>query len=146
MAMAMQTINASQDRSGVDDYNLSIELFRNILSTRLKGQRDMGAYIDRHLGTDYGPDKPLSEAAEAAGLPVSAFSWKSSVSFYADDYVSASFGYGAPHMNHYPMPDGRWLITTLSGGEMPTIIKAVMDGRLPELTVEAIVKAAEKAK
>jgi hypothetical protein len=53
-------------------------------------------------------------------------------------YVNGAFGYREPGENHYPLPDGRWLVTALSGRDMPHVVKAVLDGRLPELTVEGV--------
>jgi hypothetical protein len=136
MAMALHTINAGHDADTVDDMAAAVERFRTILSSKLKSARDNGGRVNRYLATDYGPEHELADAAKEAGVPTSLFSWKSSVSFYSDEYVSASFGYGADDVNHYPLPSGGWLICGLRGTNMPAIIKAVEEGRLPELTVE----------
>lgn len=148
---ALQAHLAEVQTAKVHDFDAAIERFREALAGRLKlcrdrsGELDGGKhpdgssstyYFNRSLGVDYGPDRDLAAAAEAAGIPRSAFSIKSRVSFYGDNYVSASFGYGQEETNHYPLPDGRWLVCKLSGGQMPLIIQAVLDGRLPELHVE----------
>lgn len=46
------------------------------------------------LGVDYGPDLPLAQVAEAAGINPSRFPWKTHVSVHTD-YVIASLGYGS---------------------------------------------------
>lgn len=134
----------------VDDYDAAIERFREILSAKLKFLRDHNGepdgtegkygpncyYFRRTLGTDYHPEPILADAATEAGVPHRAFSVKSTVHFFGDNYVSASFGYGAPDQYHYPLSDGSWLICQLTGNDMPTIIKAVEAGLLPEFTVE----------
>jgi hypothetical protein len=67
------------------------------------------------LGVDYGPDAVLSEAAKAAGLKME-FPWKTRMSFSTDN-VNFREGYGALDVFHYPMPEGGWLTTTLSGSK-----------------------------
>ncbi len=128
----------------------AIERFREALVTNMKFARDHEGeptgkegqygpetyYFDRCLSTDYSPDKSLREAADEAGIPHKLFSWKSSVNVYDPAAVCASFGYAAPAIYHYPLSGGRWLITKLRGEDMPLIIKAVEEGRLPELHVE----------
>ncbi len=47
------------------------------------------------LGVDYGPDLALAEAAEAAGISLSRFPWKTHMSV-TRNYVTASLGYRAP--------------------------------------------------
>lgn len=148
-AMALHIINAGRDRDQVN-YGEAIERFRRILSAQLKEARDKNGQptgrqgpngpefyrLERHLGTDH-PDPALAKAATEAGVPHSAFSWKSTVSFYDDGCVSASFGYGAPHFNHYPLSDGSWLVCQLRGEDMPKIIAAVESGVL-DLPVERV--------
>lgn len=147
---ALHNSNANHDLAKIDDFTASVERFREILVAKLKFGRDNEGQptgkqlsygpetvrFDRDLNTDYGPDQALGDAATEAGLPHSVFSWKSTVSFYSPTHVRSSFGYAAPDMNHYPLSGGRWLICELTGSQMPVIIQAVEDGRLPELTVE----------
>ncbi len=148
---ALQVMVADQQIAKLSDFNAAIEKFRVALVERLKFQRDHHmeftgqkrpngepdrVWFDRCLGVDYHPNLDLKAAADVAGIPSSAFSIKSRVSFYSRDCVMSSFGYGAPYQYHYPLPDGRWLICELSGEQMPLILAAVMDGRLPELFVE----------
>lgn len=151
----MAAMNAESAIAEVDDYAAAIERFRERLSTTLKFQRDnegkptgetnswgdVHYHLERHLETDYRPCETLAAAAREAGVPAKAFSWKSDVSFWADDHVSSKFGYAAQTLYHYPLSDGSWLICELRGPQMPLIIKAVEEGRLPELTVEPVAKA-----
>lgn len=151
MATGLAGMVLEQQLAKRDDYPGAIARFRTILTEKLKWLRDHDGeptgrqvhgrpetvYFDRSLDTDYNPDPVLAEAANAAGVPLRAFSWKSHVSFYDENCVGASFGYGAPYNYHYPLSDGRWLICRLRGEDMPKIIKAVEVGMLPELTVEA---------
>lgn len=150
MAMALHVINASHDLDKVNDFGQRLGAFRRVLTERLKWLRDhegeqtgkrlsYGPEIVRceyTLSTDYHPEKLLAEAATEAGIPHSAFSWKTDVSFYSPTHVSVKAGYAAQDVNHYPLPSGGWLITRLRGEDMSAIIGAVEDGRLPELTVE----------
>lgn len=136
--------------AGETELDKAIERFREALVTDMKFARDHDGeptgkqgqygpetyYFDRCLSTDYGPDKRLREAADQAGIPHKLFSWKSSVNVYDPAAVCASFGYAAPAIYHYPLSGGRWLITKLRGEDMPLIIKAVEEGRLPEMHVE----------
>lgn len=136
--------------AGETELDKAIERFREALVTDMKFARDHDGeptgkqgqygpetyYFDRCLSTDYSPDKSLRGAADQAGIPHKLFSWKSSVNVYDPAAVCASFGYAAPAIYHYPLSGGRWLITKLRGEDMPLIIKAVEEGRLPELHVE----------
>lgn len=147
MTMLLATANASTAAGHVDDLEAAIERFRNILANKLKYARDFAGeltvgdsgpthiYFDRYLGSDYGPGRQLSEAADEAGVPKNLFSWKSDV-YIDDDHVAAKFGYGAAPVYHYPMPDGSWLVCALSGPDISKIKAAVADGRLPELALE----------
>lgn len=143
IGMGMASENARHDREGIDMAE-RIEAWREALVKHLRYQRDNDGkegvdgetiYFYSNLSCDYGPCREMAVAANEVGIPHSAFSYKSTV--YLDrDCVSAGFGYGKPYEQHYPLPDGRWLITSLRGEDMPKIIAAVMDGRLPELEVE----------
>lgn len=150
MTSILSTMNAERDLAAVDDFDAAIERFRSILVARLKFLRDNAGkltgntaaygpekyFFHRTLSCDYSPDEILADAATEAGLPTSAFSWKSDV-WMQPDRVAASFGHAARAASHYPLPDGSWLICDLGGSDMSKIIDAVMDGRLPQLTVEA---------
>ena len=143
---------AERQIAAIPDYAAAIEVFRAALVERLKYKRDHEGeptgeqnsngsprmhWLSCSLNTDYHPDDDLAFAADKAGIPHSAFSIKSRVSFYDASHVSAAFGDAAVPLCHFPLPDGRWVITRLSGDDMPLILQAVQDGRLPELTVEA---------
>lgn len=77
-------------------------------------------YYHSYLSVDYGPDKVLHTAAEKAGLKME-FPWKTTMHLWTD-HVSVSAGYGAESIYHYPLSDGRWLMTTLSGSDISKII------------------------
>ncbi len=81
-----------------------------------------------YMSVDYGPDIPLSEAAKRAGLEME-FPWKTSMRL-CENYISLSYGYGAPYVYHYPLSDDRWLVTTLSGNDIGKIISLIEDGVL----------------
>lgn len=152
MASVMAGMNNSHNMAQVDDYDAAIERFREILTKRLKFLRDhngepTGKMSDRghgperywfshSLSCDYHPDCELAEAAAEAGIPESAFSWKTDVTFYGTDCVSVSAGYAAPSLHHYPVLDGQWLVCELQGRDMPKIIDAVRNGRLPEFELQ----------
>lgn len=89
-------------------------------------------YLDI-LSVDYDPDPTLRAAAEKAGL-LTKFPWKTRM-FINPDCVAFSQGYGAPDVYHYPLPDGRWLVTRLRGEDIAEVIKLVM-GEAPNFTVE----------
>lgn len=107
------------------------ELEKNIL-TPSEHSRDY--YPNTSLHVDYGPDKAIGDAAEAAGLQCQ-FPWKTNM-WIGDGCVSVSAGYAAANVYHYPLSDGKWLVTSLSGSEIEKIKKFVTDGTLPEFTVE----------
>ncbi len=50
-------------------------------------------YSHMVLGTDYHPDRPLQDAAQAAGIPFTRFPWKT-VTFAYPDHVAGSLGSG----------------------------------------------------
>jgi hypothetical protein len=93
-----------------------------------------GWYGKTYLRVDYDPDRTLAAAANTAGLEMT-FPWKTTMHI-DEDKVSFSIGYGAPDQHHYPLPDGRWLVTTLRGDEMPKIIERVAAGVDLGLTIE----------
>lgn len=132
-----------------DDIDEKINDFARNLTNHLKFLRDHAGeltgeqgkrgpvryYFPHSINVDYRPDAALSAAAATAGVPVELFPIKSNV-YLHKDYVSASFGYGVEAVNHYPLGEDLWLITTLSGDDMKIIIPLVQQGRLPELSVE----------
>lgn len=131
----LATVNIQRAKNGIDDLQARVEVFRKTLIESLIETRDSEDYFNRWLDTDYHPSPELAKAADIAGIPHSLFSCKSSV-MMREGCVTSSFGYGADNQNHYPLPDGRWLITTLSGSDMDKVIDQVMGGNLMGLTVE----------
>ncbi len=157
-------IHSMFSRPDPDDFQDRVLKWGELLSARLKTLRDKDGEempeeewfeyykgntetiyrVEHDLRTDYDPCRVMAWAAEQAGIPSRRFPAKSSTSFWMLDHVSASFGYGAKEENHYPLPDGRWLITDLRGPvDIQIIAAAVMDGRLPELRVEPAAIATE---
>ncbi len=95
-----------------------LNAFGEELKKRLMAPIERGAdrvWYETSLGVDYGPDKVLGEAAEAAGLKME-FPYKTNMHLYTDR-LSFSVGYGAPAAFHHPMADGRWVVSTLHGSE-----------------------------
>lgn len=132
MAQALSDMLLDKQMEGITDYDARIEKFRAALIERLKAQRrERGDNWSFHLGTDYNPDPMLADAAMEAGIPSQAFSYKSTVYCYGG-CVSAAFGYGVIPVNHYPMGDGDWLITTLrdDSTDIGKVIDAVKRGVL----------------
>lgn len=86
------------------------------------------------LDVDYGPCRMLRESAEAVGLQVQ-FPWKTIMHVY-NDHVRVSCGYGAEPVLHYPIGNGGWLITTLSGSDITKVIEYVTGGH-PEFKTES---------
>lgn len=91
-------------------------------------------YFDPYLNVDYNPGTRLAEAAKKAGIPESMFSIKSHV-YMGIEHVSSKFGYGTEDDNHYPLPDGGWLITTLRGSDIAKVVDYIQGGK-PEFVVE----------
>lgn len=135
---ALATMNMQYDKDTVDDLGVSVGVFKKSLVEELIRIRDTDdEYLDCYLGVDYHPCKYLADAATKASIPHSLFSCKSHI-YLAEDHVTASFGYGAESMNHYPLPGGGWLITTLRGSEddMLKIIDHVIAGNTMRFDVE----------
>lgn len=113
-----------------------ILIFKECLTANLiEKSKKEGRYFWGALSCDYGPDQNLQLAADKAGIPYKLFSAKSSVHIN-DAFLEASFGYGVNSINYYPLPDGRWLKTTLRGDDMKKVINSVMDGNPLGLEVE----------
>lgn len=85
------------------------------------------------LAVDYGPGRGLIEAAAASGLKME-FPWKTSM-WINDDHLHVRAGYSAETFYHYPLADGRWLVTTLSGSEISKVIEYIGGGK-PEFHIE----------
>jgi hypothetical protein len=139
-AYMLATMNIQNDKSKIDDMEVRVEKFRQILTDELIRLRDIPAdkeYFPPWLDVDYGPCKVLGDAADKAGIPQSQFSCKSSV-FMRSGGLSAHFGYGANDINYYPLPDGRWLLTSITAdeSEMGKIIDSVMGSNPLGLVVE----------
>jgi len=140
MTHMLATMNIQNDKAGIDDMAARVEKFRQVITAelvRLRDQPQDGEYFPSWLDADYGPCKVLGDAADKAGIPQSQFSCKSSVSMRANS-LSVAFGYGAPNTNYYPLPDGRWLLTSITAddAEMGKIINSVFGGNPLGLAVE----------
>lgn len=81
---------------------------------------------DRYLNVDYGPCVTLRIAAERAGLEME-FPWKSGMHLN-ETGVGFHVGYGAEDLEHYQLPDGRWLVTTLRGSDISKVLQLVAAG------------------
>ena len=95
---------------------------------------ERGYFEAGRLSVDYGPDHILDATAKAVGLKVE-FPWKTSMSIHRD-YLTVRGGYSAETLNHYRLPNGKWLVTSLYGSEIEKIKKFAMDGTVPTFTVE----------
>jgi len=127
--------NIQADKNKIDDMGVRVEKFRKALVRTLKTERDSADYFYGHLSVDYAPCIELGLAANEAGIPESQFSCKSAVAIF-EGWVVASFGYAAESTYHYPLPDGKWLVTSLVGSDINKVIKQVMDGNLMGLEVD----------
>jgi len=163
MTEGLAAMNLKAALEKVEDFPAAVEKFRTELIAILKYSRDHEGEpmseadraefwgdrelrfeptysLECYLSTDYNPCQTLAIAADRAGLPHAVFSWKSTV-YINQNSVSCSFGYGRPDVMHYPLPEGRWLITdiraneTAPGSDMAKVIDAVLAGRL-DLEVE----------
>jgi len=87
----------------------------------------------RFLDVDYHPCTALANAAKAVGLKLE-FPWKTTIRCQVD-YLICSAGYGGEWLYHYPISDGRWLVTTLSGSEITKVVEYVNGGR-PDFRID----------
>ena len=133
-AMGLSMMNSQTEKAKLSDFDELVEGFRTELTARINQVLENDGYV--YLDVDYGPSGLLAEAAEAAGIPQSQFSIKSTVYLY-EDHVASSFGYGAEHEHHYPLSDDRWLVTKLQGSDMDKIISEVESGNDLGLMIEA---------
>ncbi len=86
------------------------------------------------LDVDYHECETLSQAAKAADLKMM-FPTKTTMHIY-DDCVEMKMGYAAPYDRHYPLPDGRWLITSLTGKDIQHVIHHFATGEPLKLEIE----------
>ena len=77
--------------------------FRDLLEQRIQTGLDRGGY-GVTLGVDYGPDRDLGDAAQAAGVSSSRFPWKTNMWVHTD-HVTVSAGYGAGQRLIWSAPD-----------------------------------------
>lgn len=137
---ALADINISNEKSKIPNMGMRIEKFRKVLTSeliRLRDNPNKWEYFPYCLDVDYSPCKLMQKIAEEIDIPERQFSCKSDVYLFYNK-VSCSFGYGAPNINYYPLPDGKWLLTTISADEfeMSKIINSVMNGNILELKIE----------
>lgn len=135
MGSLLISMNTQSSKEGMSNIVKQVEIFRDELTSRLKGQNENDR-LNRWLDVDYHPCSLLMECAEKADIPANMFSIKSCVAIY-DDHIDVRFGYSAKSVKYYPLPDGRWLLTSLSGDDISKIIKHVMDSNSIGFEVEA---------
>lgn len=121
--------------SNVDEEKLKVfgDALKKSLMTNTVGGGSY-EYFTSDLSVDYDPCRVLLDAAKEAGLTAK-FPWKTSM-FLTDEYLSVSCGYGAELVSHYPLSDGRWLMTTLRGSDISKVID-VINGGEPGFVVES---------
>jgi len=95
-------------------------------------ENGLSEYDAMILHSDYGPSVALEMAALRSGLKM-LFPWKTSLCIY-EDHLSVRAGYGADHVFHYPLKDGRWLVARLEGEDVAKVVALVEAGVItPEL-------------
>lgn len=135
MCMMLATLNIDAAKKSAGNLDAKIEVFRESLTSMLVKERDSKEHFYPWLDVDYHPSKQLADAATAADIPSDLFSVKSTVSF-SEGCVRSTFGYGAEAVFHYPLGDGRWLVTTLAGSDIEKVIDQVLSGNDMGLKVE----------
>lgn len=127
---AMMPNNASDD---------NIKLFgENVVKLLLEKWPDRKEDGWYSLDSDYDPCELLSTAANEADLKIK-FPWKINLDIIPRyNYVSVSAGYGAPYVYHYPLENGKCLVTTIRGEEedMNKIKDYIINGTPLEFKVE----------
>lgn len=83
---------------------------------------------------DYGPDGILQDCAAKVGLKCE-FPWKTQVAAYSD-HVAVTAGYAADTVYHYLLPNGKWLVTKLTGADIEKVKKFVVSGEPINFLVE----------
>lgn len=126
MASAMAHMLPSNATEDLLD-KFAVELKKRLLDA------SVNFYQRSSLCVDYGPDATLAESATAVGLKME-FPWKTHMRV-GEDHISFSCGYGAEIVNHYPLSDDRWLLTTLYGSDIGKVIEYVQGGK-PEFMIE----------
>lgn len=96
------------------------EALRAALLKEEKVSYGSGSRYEQSMHVDYGPDQTLANAAEAAGLKLE-WPWKTNM-WLAEDSLSLRYGYAAPQVFHYPIDDGRWVVTRLSGEDIKLVL------------------------
>lgn len=95
-------------------------------SSRHDGTIQKYTTLFNDLDVDYHPNIPLAEAAKRSGLkmefPIKTQMW------LREEYLTFAVGYGAPTEYHYPLADGTWLVTKLSGDDISKVIALVESG------------------
>lgn len=110
-----------------------LEKFADLLEHKLLDTA-VAEYERGCISVDYGPCPLLKDVADRVGLEME-FPWKTTM-WVRRNYVSVSAGYGAEPVYHYPLVDGRWLVTTLQGSDIQKVIECVETGVLPEFEIE----------
>jgi hypothetical protein len=134
IASALFSIVRKKHTSNINNMDERIELFRTILTSKLFELRSKNEYFQR-LSVDYGPETLLRDASEKAGIPVSQFSMKSSI-YIEHKRICSRFGYSGDTLNHYPLSNERWLVTTLMGTDIDKVIDSVDNGNPLGLSIE----------
>lgn len=88
--------------------------------------KDDRGYYHNSAGTDYGPDKFLADAMIEAGIPTDNAPWKSHSSWYSNDGFGTQYGYCAGWEYHYLMPDGRFVVGEISGGQARALVEKIV--------------------
>ena len=132
--MAFASLLAHNCRNNAEEPGV-LDKFGEALRKRLMEKDPEYHCFETHLSVDYDPCRTLHQAAEEAGLKMQ-WPWKTTMHLDTDN-LCVGVGYGAPYEYHYPLPDGRWLITGLNGKDIDKIIDYVQGGK-PEFTVEEV--------
>ena len=132
ISQGLQHMLVAKELAKTNNLEARIERFRKNLVNIIK---DLKPPI--FLDVDYGPTSILSKAAEEASIPKSLFAWKSTV-IITKNLINVSWGYGSPCVSYYPLENGKWLVTSLTGDEkeMQKIFDSVVNGNPLGLQIE----------
>lgn len=86
------------------------------------------------IDVDYNPCRMLADAAQAAGLDMP-FPWKHRMCV-TEQSVEFSRGYGRRGDQYYPLSNGKWLVTDLTGIDIRSIIQWIERGEPHPFKVE----------
>ena len=131
--MLMAAVEKSATPEGMDKFEQA--LFDSLQTPRKYNNDDPDSevYYENRVSCDYGPCQVITDAMKATGIeftnPIKTNIW------IEGNCISVSAGYGAREVYHYPISDGRWLITTLRGEDISKVIEYV-EGGTPEFTIE----------